>query len=139
MPTFKPDLPFFSYGIFKPGELAYRRLRPFVDGAPARAHVRGSLWLRDGLPLLNPNGSGSIVGYLLRFKAGQEVVAYKLIDSAEPSQHYRWATITLSEPLLEANALLGRKPGKASVPFEEREWFGRRDPVFTHSIQIVRQ
>jgi hypothetical protein len=139
MSTVNPDLPFFSHGIFKPGELAYRRLQAFVDVSPVRALVRGSLWLRDGLPLLVPNGSGTIAGYLLTFKPGQEIEAYQLIDSTEPPQHYRWATLTLSEPLQQANALLGHSPAKASGPFEELEWSGRHDPVFTYAIQTVHQ
>ena len=139
MSTFNPDLPFFSYGIFKPGELAYRQLHPFVDAFPVRALVRGSLWLRDGLPLLEPNGSSTVPGYLLTFKPGREIEAYHLIDSTEPLQHYRWVTVTTLESPQRANALQGRSPTKASVPFEESEWFGRRDPVFTYAIQTVRQ
>ena len=139
MSTFNPDLPFFSYGIFKPGELAYRRLQPFVEVSPVRALAHGSLWLRDGLPLLEPNASGTVAGYLLTFKPGREIEAYQLIDATEPPQHYRWVTITLSEPLQQANALLGRSPAKASVPLEELEWSGRSDPVFTYAIQTVLQ
>jgi hypothetical protein len=139
MSTFNPVLPFFSYGIFKPGALAYKRLQPFVDVSPVRALVRGSFWLWDGLPLLEPNGSGTVAGCLLKFQPGREIEAYQLIDSTEPPQHYRWATLTLSKPLQQANALLGRRPARASVPFEELEWSGRSDPVFTHGIQTVRQ
>ena len=69
MSTFNPDLPFFGYGIFEPGELRYRRLQLFVD-------------------------------HLLTFKRGREIEAYKLIDSTEAPQHYRWATTTLSDPAL---------------------------------------
>jgi hypothetical protein len=139
MSAFNPDLPFFSYGIFKPGELAYRRLQPFVDGSPLRALVRGSLWLRDGLPLLASDGPGTVAGYLLTFKPGREIEAYQLIDATEPPQHYRWARLTLAEPLQQANGLLGRSPARASVPVEALEWSGRRDPVFTYAIQTVRQ
>ena len=59
-------LPFFSYGIFRPGELAHFRIRRFVERA-SPASVRGELRLRDGLLIGCPGGGGRIEGVLLTF------------------------------------------------------------------------
>jgi len=56
LPPFVPDdntLPYFAYGLFKPGEPLSRFIRDLVDGTPSPATTSGSLPVRDGLPLLD--------------------------------------------------------------------------------------
>ena len=48
----RTDLPYFAYGLFKPGELAYGQIESLLDGGPVEARVPGALYVRDGLPLL---------------------------------------------------------------------------------------
>ena len=64
------DLPYFAYGLFKPGELAHTQLEPFVD--PVKAQVSGALYVRDGLPLLVPGGANTIRGFLLHFSSASD-------------------------------------------------------------------
>ena len=55
-------LPVFVYGMFKPGELGFERLREMLlAGSPTPARVAGRLWIRDGLPLLECTGTAGEV------------------------------------------------------------------------------
>ena len=49
--------PLFAYGLLKPGELAFSLLEPFVCSRD-QARARGTLWLRDGIPLFDPGSDG---------------------------------------------------------------------------------
>ena len=44
-------LPFFAYGIFKPGQIAHFRIKDLVENTKD-AEISGSLKERDGIPLL---------------------------------------------------------------------------------------
>lgn len=134
-----PDLPYFAYGLFKPGELAYGQLEPLVDGNPAEAAVSGALYVRDGLPLLQPGRLDRVRGALLRFREGKAEEAYARISGFEPRKHYRWDAVTLEGTGETANALLGRSPKKASILVEEGVWTGRQDPVLTRGLSVVRE
>jgi hypothetical protein len=134
-------LPFFSYGVFKPGEFAYRQLESLVDDRPESATVSGSLWLRDGLPLLEPGTEGSVAGCLLEFKPGKEADAYALVSKVEPGEHYEWMTVEVTSAGKHrgANALRGLLPSEFSAPFEGYEWTGRQDPVFNEAIKLLHE
>lgn len=45
-------LPFFAYGIFKPGQLAFFQIREYVSKVREPVYCKGSLLLRDGLPII---------------------------------------------------------------------------------------
>ena len=46
------DLPFFTYGVFKPGQLGFLNIANKVE-AWAEAKIEGSFWIRDGLPFID--------------------------------------------------------------------------------------
>jgi hypothetical protein len=133
----RTDLPYFAYGLFKPGELAYSQLESLVEGDPTEAVVPGALYVRDGLPLLKPGGMKPVHGYLLRFREGEAEEAYTRISAFEPRKHYWWDTVRLGKTNENANALLGRRPEKGSIRHEEGDWTGRRDPVLTRGLPVV--
>jgi hypothetical protein len=67
--------PFFAYGIFRPGQLGFFQLKDLVSEILDPNEIAGSLLLRDGLPIIDPNGHGSVKGALLCFataKAAEE-------------------------------------------------------------------
>jgi hypothetical protein len=137
-----PDiaLPFFSYGLFKPGELPYRQIERFVDGSPVAGTVKGLLVIRDGLPLLKQGGGGEVPGYLIKFKSGAAAEAYGPIAEFEPRTQYTWKTISLvHRPSPDANVLVGKSPDKGSVPFEGTEWSGADDPVLNEGLARMRE
>jgi hypothetical protein len=78
------DLPFFAYGIFQPGQLGYHRLRELVRDARSACRIKGSLRIRDGLPLIDPGGEGKVPGTILVFKPDARLEAYKRIGDIEP-------------------------------------------------------
>lgn len=128
------DRPFFAYGLFRPGQLAFFQLRDLVSKAPEPASVAGSLLLRDGLPIIDRKGCGSIKGALLTFLPERAVEAYNRISAMEPDKHYRWDQAKVDGTLV--NVLVGLSPGKGSSPCEEDEW---NDPLFTAALDVVEE
>jgi hypothetical protein len=131
------DLPFFAYGLFRPGQLAFFQLRELVRKVADRAEVAGELRLRDGLPIIQPAGRGSIRGALLTFWPERAAEAYDRISAMEPDRHYRWQEDSVGGR--PANVLVGRSPEKGSVPCEEAEWNGWADPLFTAALDVVEE
>jgi hypothetical protein len=130
--------PFFAYGIFRPGQLGFFQLKDLVSEITDPSEIAGSLLLRDGLPIVDPNGRGHVKGALLCFatsKAAKE--AYDRISSLEPDRHYLWGKATASGRT--ANVLLGRSPKKGSIPCEKDEWDGWDDPLFSSALDVVEE
>jgi len=131
------DLPFFAYGLFRPGQLAFFQLRELVNKVTDPAHIAGSLLLRDGLPIIDPHGDGHVSGALITFLPERTSEAYDRISAMEPDKHYRWDTRQVDGK--PANVLVGRSPRKGSVPCEEAEWNGWNDPLFTAALDVVEE
>ena len=105
--------PFFSYGIFKPGQLGYYRIENYVDNKKISCYVNRQLLTRDGLPILHDTKEGFTEGALLEFKDGKEKKAYQSIIAIEPDHHYKWGTINVTanrEKEISANVLFGKRP-----------------------------
>jgi len=132
------DLPYFAYGLFKPGELAFGQIKSLVEEDPVEAQVPGALYVRDGLPLLEPKRGNSVHGSLLRFLEGSAEDAYATISAFEPRKHYRWKRVTLDTGEM-ANTLVGLSPDRGSIHNEEGMWTGRQDPVFVMGLSVVRE
>ena len=128
-----PDLPFFAYGVFKPGELAFFQLKEFVSSARA-AEIAGCLLLRDGLPIVDTGRPESVSGNLLEFRPGYGADAYGRIAAMEPGNQYRWAEMPAGG--MRANVLVARSPRKGSV-YPEETWSSWRDPLFTEALEVV--
>jgi hypothetical protein len=137
---YQVELPFFSYGLFRPGQIGYKRLRPFVAGHETEWFVKGLLLDRDGLPVLD-RGEHEIRGALIRFHDGVGKAAYETISSIEPDKLYRWevADVYRANASVKANLLLGRKPRRGSHPFEDAEWDGRKEPLFDSALKVVEE
>lgn len=133
-----PTLPFFAYGLFKPGEPLYRHIQKHVDGIPSAGTVGGSLHVRDGLPLLKPGAEGHVTGSVIRFVADQSELGYKEIGTREPGTQYRWQTLTLADASqLLVNTLVGRSPDKGSVDNEASDWHSADDTVLRDGLNLV--
>lgn len=131
------DRPFFAYGLFMPGQLAFFQLRELVSNIIDSVEVVGCLRLRDGLPLFDHRGGGRVKGNLLTFLPGKAEEAYAHISAMEPDRHYRWFEIKIDDVL--ANVLVGRSPNKGSVPCEDEVWNGWDDPLFTAALDVVKE
>jgi hypothetical protein len=131
------DRPFFAYGLFRPGQLAFFQLREFVSTVIDPARVSGTLLLRDGLPIIDPSPKGIVKGALVKFRDECAEQAYKRISDMEPDKHYRWDESRVNGTL--ANVLVGRSPKKGSVPCEADEWSGWDDPLFKEALDVVEE
>jgi len=132
----RPGLPFFAYGLFRPGQLGFLRLKEFVERAATFA-ISGELRIRDGLPIADPEGGGTLEGDLLFFKPGTEPQAYQRVVDIEPDHQYRWGLAIAGGS--HCNVLWGKSPRKGSVPLDEPDWDGRVDPLFTVALEVIEE
>jgi len=139
------EIPFFAYGIFQRGELGYLRFRSLIDHVESSAEVSGSLWIRDGLPILeltHLNDTGRVHGSLIYFKSEASERGYKQIADIEPDKQYKWATTDAtvnSDKVVSVNILAGRSPRKGSVQSDSSMWHGRDDPYFKEALSLIRE
>lgn len=129
-------LPFFAYGLFRPGQIAFFRLQEFVERATAHSRVLGDLRVRDGLPLLVESQNGSVTGSLLEFRADDSTTAYGRIAELEPRHQYEWRTIDVDGR--STNVLFGRRPDRGAVPLND-DWDGWQDPLFVEALTVVEE
>lgn len=135
----KPDdvsLPFFAYGIFKPGQLCFSRIDDLVEQT-IKCTVGGLLKERDGIPLLILGSNYSrIKGYLIYFRAGKEGEAYDRIIGIEPDEVYRWTLVRVNDS--DANVLVGKREQRGGSDLEHfDEWDGSTDPFFRQGLEEV--
>jgi hypothetical protein len=130
------NLPYLSYGLFKPNEPAYNKISQFVEEAPIRIRIKGSLYIRDGLPLFTLRESKIVNGYLIKFRNNFSLKSYRIISYFEPKEQYEWGRYNLSDDNF-ANILIGISPEIASVHFEGREWNSFNDPMFNECLKVI--
>jgi hypothetical protein len=131
-------LPFFAYGLFRPGQIAYFQIRDLVQGPIAGAKVKGCLLIRDGLPMIDPGGNATVNGSLINFKEGTALEAYNRIAQLEPEKQYRWDTFRVNGGL--ANVLYAKSPSRGAHPPDGNdEWNGWNDPLFTDALVVVEE
>ena len=84
------DLPFFAYGIFKPGQLAYPLIEDYVKGKPLVEIIDHEMLYRDGFALIrsDENDDFKTEGFLIQFSNPQE--AYDKIGKSKPKELYVW-------------------------------------------------
>jgi len=130
--------PFFAYGLLKPGELAFPLLEPFVASRDP-GWTCGTLWLRDGIPLLDRDADGQVAGWLLRFDPSRLGEAWEAVCSFEPAKQYKWAVAQAQSGTgtTDANALAGRQVRAGSATETVQEWSAAQDPVFTEGLAEV--
>ena len=130
------SLPFFAYGIFAPGEIAFFQIKSFVVDAPEATTITGEVLLRDGVPILDTKGQGLVNGFRIRFRQQDAEAAYRAIQDMEPERQYRWVEIA------GMNVLVGRSPGKGAKAVEEPEkaaWSSWSDAAFVHALELVQE
>jgi hypothetical protein len=135
--TSGPISSFFAYGIFRSDEIAFPVIEPFVDSVTP-ATVRGRLLERDGLHLLDLDGTDEIEGELIRFGASAADAARAAIESLEPEKIYRWARcdVAVDGGVTTADVLVARSPShgthRASSPFRSRD-----SPLFVEALDEI--
>jgi hypothetical protein len=133
-----PDLtlPFFAYGIFSPGQIAFFQIKNYVRQIKGST-TPGFLRIRDGVPLLDSTTDGEVVkGYRIEFDGATAAVAYQTIQDMEPSTQYRWRNDG------EMNVLIGRQPQRGSSLMAtdadgNPDWSSWHDPAFNEALEVV--
>jgi hypothetical protein len=135
-----PTFPFFVYGLLKPEELAFSLVEPFVTRL-GRATARGTLRLRDGIPLFDPAADGQVTGWLLWFDQARLGEAWSAVSSFEPATQYEWLAVEArsGEEVIRANVLEGLLVDVGTAEESVQEWSSGRDPVFTEGLDEVRR
>lgn len=129
------NLPFFAYGVFRKGELGFLNISELVDKVEP-VSVKGDLLLRDGLPIIDPQGDSNVPGSMITFKGGHQREAYERINRLELDRQYRWEETSTQR--IQCNYLVGRSPCKGGVPADEG-WNGKNDPLFTAALEVVQE
>ena len=80
-------LPFFAYGIFKPGQLAYSKIKNHVNKHIDNAEINYLMKIRDGVPILidEENDNFHTKGSIITFKEGQKEKAYTVLMGFDQS------------------------------------------------------
>lgn len=128
---------FFTYGILKPGQIAYSKIRDEIC-EKVESEIDYSMLHRDGVPILT-NRQGKTQGYIYYFKDNE--MAYNIICESFSNKLYKWRTVEIDGE--EVNVLFGVKPNKGSEYIEsdrDRVSFdGRRDPLFKEGLELIRE
>jgi len=135
------NLPYFSYGLFKPDEPAHHTIRQYLTGEPKPWTINGiGLWIRDGLPVADLNRPGQIKGVELKLKPELQEQAYSTICnfvSAGDQGIYTWGELKTKE--FTANILVGKEPQKGSIESDISNWTAETDPMFTTAIDVIQK
>ena len=137
----QPDsnLPFFAYGIFKPRQIAYSKIKDLVL-QKKEISINRPMKHRDGVPILlkKENERYKTKGFLYDFSDGEK--AYRIICQTMSPALYKWGTIDVEGE--KANVLFGLKPDSGSDYIEDasdRECFdGSNDPIFKEGIKLIK-
>jgi len=131
----------FAYGLLRRDQPAHDLLEGLVLRAEPAALPSAALRVRDGLPLLDPDGTTGVDGDLVTFTAGREKEAYTTVCGVAPRQHYRWdmTEVTVHEgPAVRANVLRGRHPDRGSPDEWFSSWSSVDDPLLAFGMVAVR-
>ena len=134
------DLPFFTYGIFKPGQIAHSRIKDYVV-EKNETQINYSMKHRDGVPILVPKEIEipQTRGYILYFNDND--LAYDIINQTLSNKLYKWNTITIKDE--EVNVLFGKKHNKGSnyieSLYEQTTYDGKKDPLFKEGLELIRK
>ena len=134
------NLPFFAYGIFKPGQLAYSKIRNHVDGT-IDAKIDYGMRHRDGVPILigGKSDNSHTKGVVITFKEGQEIETYGIICKTLLRKLYEWKTIRINGR--DVNTVFGVNPDYGSDHIEGSEdrfsFDGKNDPFFSEAIELI--
>lgn len=132
-------LPFFSYGIFRPGEIPFIGIINFIDKIE-KLTIKGHIQIRDGVYLFSEKLEDDVNGFLIYFKSNLSESAYDFINSLEPNKIFRWSE-KLDENSNPFNLLIGKSPNKGSESIEElhNNYSTTIDPYFTTGLAMLNE
>lgn len=132
------NLPFFAYGIFKPGQLAYSRIKSYVKKYE-KTEINFNMLIRDGVPILaDKSHHHGTKGVLIYFNENDKEEAYETISGTEPKNLYKWEEEYIGSERI--NVLVGVCPrfGSSCLDYGS-EYDGRKDPYFKEAIKLIEE
>ena len=134
------NLPFFAYGIFKPGQLAYSKIEQYVEKYE-KSQIDHIMLIRDGVPIITKeiDNYSKTNGYIIYFKEEDKEKAYKTISNTKSSALYEWDTIDLDNT--QVNVLFGVNPilGSSVPEYDDGNFNGKNDPFFKEAIELIEE
>lgn len=137
-----PDiaLPFFAYGIFKPGQLAYSKIRNHVYKTED-VEIKYGMRIRDGVPILIDDEKDYFRtnGVIMTFRQGQEEQSYRIISKTLLAKLYEWKVIEIDG--VYVNVVFGVNPKKGSNFIEDSRqrvsYDGKENPLFSDALDLI--
>ena len=131
------DLPFFAYGVHKPGQIAFHQIKSSLAEVPCRKLADYEMKYRDGVPVLvgEKSDENRTVGYLMKFNDQDR--AYDLIGKSKTVELFKWSVIDVDG--IEANALVGVDIPNGCIDDESSlsNYRYKRDSLFTDALSLV--
>lgn len=136
----KLNLPFFAYDVFKPGEIAYSRIKEFIDEDKSIIDYRVEypLDIINGVPFLfKSRGYYRTLGSLLYFNSEDDASkAYEIISQAKSFKLYGWTTI--NDGFVRMNVLVGKnKIIKVQYHENRGEYHSKEDPMIVNVLYTI--
>lgn len=132
---------FFAYGIFKPGQIAYSKIRNHVAENIENIEINYQMRHRDGVPILlnEENSQYKTKGSIIKFKPDHHDQAYDLICKTMLKKLYKWEVIEINGE--KVNILFGVNPEYGSDyiedPNERVSFDGKNDPLFKEVLDLI--
>jgi len=134
---------FFAYGIFKEGQIAYSKIKEFVnEPLTSDGEINRTMLLRDGAPLITDVVSNDLTkGNKIHFLKGKEEEAYDAICKTQPERLYKWSIVEIDKDYY--NVLIGTNTNGSSLHCDDNgnyldNFDGRNDPYFSDLISFIR-
>jgi hypothetical protein len=136
-PPINFELPFIAYGSFKPNELRFNLIKPFVSEYKP-INVVGLMKEKDGVPIIYTINTKSYAwidysAFKIYFKKGKEQLAYKIISENEPNTYYNWVEYE------GGNLLEGVKKLRGLEDFLDYSWSFKNDPYFSQGLLACKE
>ena len=137
------SLPFFTYGIFKPGQLAHSKIKILIkkDETKNNVGIKYKMKQRDGVPILIDKEEDYYLteGSIITFKEGKEKEAYGIISKTLLKKLYEWGIVKIDDK--EFNVIFGINPDDGSNDIEDPEqrvnFDGKNDPLFSDALEFI--
>lgn len=134
------DRPFFAYGIFQKGQLAYSKIADCIetverDGIPREMHIR------DGVPVIKNEHNDKITkGDKIHFLDGRKDDAYEIISKTQLGNVYKWDIIDIGDDTF--NILVTEKLNGTFLNVDNNQNYqdyfdGSKDPFFSKVVEFI--
>ena len=102
------SLPFFTYGFFKPHQIAYPKIKKICHKHYTEEYVKGYLKHVNGMPVLflNEYSEFDVLGNVLTFRKKYRKKAYEAIGYSKHMNIYKWEEIEINGDPINYDATL---------------------------------